>query len=124
MPLKELSCWKCGSPMGDIPLPLARLAKCRNCNADLHCCRQCLFFDPSVSRQCREPIAEEVQNKQKANFCGYLQPDPDAWQGQDNGATAAARSRLDALFGLTTEGENDSARDTESARKKLDDLFK
>jgi len=38
-------CWKCGAPLGDLPIPLSRIAECRACSASLHVCRMCLFYD-------------------------------------------------------------------------------
>ena len=70
----ELRCWKCQATQSDEPLPLSRRAECSRCGADLHVCRQCEFFDPKVSESCREPIAEPVLDKTKANFCGYFVP--------------------------------------------------
>ena len=79
---KELNCWKCGASLKDIPLPFSRYSKCKSCKADLHVCRMCEFYDRTVSKMCREPIAEEVKNKQRANFCGYLEPSPRAYFAQ------------------------------------------
>jgi len=118
-----LKCWKCGTPFGDIPLPLGRLAKCRSCNADLHACRMCIFFDRTVSKQCREPIAEEVMDKTRSNFCGYLQPNPGAHSVIDSSKTIAAKSELDALFGLGTDADASSPSNTDEAKQKLDQLF-
>ena len=47
---------------------------CAKCDADLHCCRNCRFFDPSVHNQCRETQAEWVKEKDRANYCDYLDP--------------------------------------------------
>lgn len=92
-----LVCWRCGASLTDQPLPLSRLAECRACHAPLHVCRMCRFYDPAVARQCREPVAEEVRDKERANFCGYLEPRPGAFTPRP--AAAAARAGLKALFG-------------------------
>ncbi len=94
----DLVCWRCGASLAELPQPLARLAECPACNTDLHVCRMCKFYDTHVSRQCREPIAEDVQDKQRANFCGYFQGRPDAYVPQDQDAARAARDALEALF--------------------------
>lgn len=95
---QEPVCWKCGTPLGDLPLPLSRFAECRNCRAPLHVCRMCRFFDPHAPHQCREPVAEEVRDKDRPNFCGWFQPGAGA--GRERGAgAAAARAALEALFG-------------------------
>ena len=125
-------CWKCGAPIEDLPLPLSRRAECSACHSELHVCVMCQFFDPGVSQSCREPVAEEVKDKKRANFCGYFQLKPDAFRPQDAAAARAARSELDALFG---GGENppekqqpaDTAEPLSEealAKQRLNDLFK
>ena len=120
---KILHCWKCGAELQDIPLPLGRLVQCKACRAYLHTCRMCIFFDRTVSKQCREPVAEEVQDKTRANFCGYLQPNPDAFTAADNSQAQQAQSQLDALFDLKPGDGDDTAADADAARQKLDQLF-
>jgi hypothetical protein len=79
----------------------------------------CRFYDTSVSNSCTEPVAEKVGDKTRKNFCGYFQPNPAAWQPDDQRPADDARKHLDALFGL---GDNAAAGEDES-RRKLDDLF-
>ena len=55
----DLVCWKCGASLDDEPLPLARTAECAVCNADLHVCRLCEWYDTAVAKACREPVAED-----------------------------------------------------------------
>lgn len=119
----ELSCWKCGASLEDIPLPLSRYSRCKACNADLHVCRMCEFYDRTVSKMCREPIAEEVKDKQRANFCGYLQPDPDAYKTQDTAGAEGNKAELEDLFGMESGSTAGSTSDPDAARKQLDDLF-
>lgn len=96
----SLVCWKCGASIEEWPLPLSRLAECKACHAELHVCRQCLYYDTGKASQCREPVAEDVREKTRANFCGYFQLRPDAHAGSDDHAAEAARSELEALFGI------------------------
>jgi hypothetical protein len=119
------TCWKCGGALGDIPLPLARLAECPHCRAQLHVCRQCVFYDPAVGQQCREPVAEAVSDKQRANFCGYFQLKPNAHSPSPD-QTAASRAGLDALFGdaAPEESEPETRSPAELAREQLEQLFK
>lgn len=118
---EEWVCWKCGASIADQPLPLARLSICAACRSDLHVCRLCTFYDPGVAKACREPVAEEVQDKGRANFCGYFQPRPGAWRPQGAAATGAARAQLEALFG-GGDGAPDG-REAEQARERLEQLF-
>ena len=56
---------------------IARTDECPHCRRDLHCCRNCRFFDPGKSRQCTETQAEYVREKDRANFCDLFQPNRD-----------------------------------------------
>ena len=53
---------------------VGRKDECPHCNADLHCCKNCRFFDPGVSKQCTETQSDYVADKSRANFCEYFQP--------------------------------------------------
>jgi ribosomal protein L40E len=122
--IEPLVCWKCGASLESDSLPLARLAECPACHADLHVCRLCEFYDPGVANSCREPIADVVKDKERANFCGYFQPRPDACAGPVADPAREAKARLDALFGDTREsGPEGIASDAERARRRLEGLF-
>lgn len=118
-----LACWKCGALLAEVPVPFARVAECPACRADLHVCRMCEFFDPGVRRGCKEPVADEVSARERANFCGYFTPVAGAGPGAGDGAARAARTELDALFGLPSSSSPRSAGDEDEARRRLDDLF-
>ena len=55
----------------------------------------CRFHDPSAYNECREPNAERVSDRDRANRCEYFVPGTGAGGEKDDGA---ARSELDALF--------------------------
>jgi len=119
----ELNCWKCGASLKDIPLPFSRYSKCKSCKADLHVCRICAFYDKTVSKMCREPIAEEVKDKQRANFCGYLQPCPQPAATQQRSKAGAGKSELESLFGMQPGSATGTTTDPETAKRQLEDLF-
>lgn len=119
----ELNCWKCGASLKEIPLPFSRYSKCKSCKADLHVCRMCEFYDRTVSKMCREPVAEEVKDKQRANFCGYLQPSPRAYFVQDRSAADTGKSELENLFGMDAGSSAGTTSDPDAAKQQLDDLF-
>lgn len=97
MPPEKLNCWRCGVEVTDEPLPLSRTAECRQCRAELHVCRMCEFYDTGKAHACREPVAEPVSDKTRANFCGWFRPRP-GLQATGDGAAEAVRQRLDDLF--------------------------
>lgn len=114
-----LVCWKCGASLAPLPLPLSRLAECPKCRAWLHCCRLCHFYNPNLTRQCDEERAEEVRDRESANFCDWFKPRTEAHQTRGGEKTQAAKTQLDNLFG----GTLDSGDKAENARAKLGDLF-
>lgn len=94
---EALRCWKCGSSLSDLSLPLLRTEECRACRTELHVCRMCRFYDVTKARQCAEPVAEPVTNKERANFCGYFEPVAGRYRPADP-VRDASRSALEALF--------------------------
>jgi hypothetical protein len=119
----KLICWKCGSPLGDIPLPLSRFAECKACHAPLHVCRLCEFYDTRVAKSCREPVAEEVKDKTRANFCDYFKAKPGAWLPPDETARDRAQADLESLFGLSSGTAAGSPSTADAAKSELDRLF-
>lgn len=121
--MSALVCWKCGSSLAALSLPLRRLEECRQCGAELHVCRLCEFYNTSVAKHCREPIAEEVKDKERANFCDYFKPRPGAYSTAGLDAAAKAKADLDALFGGSKPAPNEPSA-AEKAQAELEALFK
>lgn len=75
---------------------MSRREACSRCEAELHCCLNCTFHDPSNYNECREPSAERVVDKERSNFCDYFAPEV------SGGKTAPGASRtlsdLERLF--------------------------
>lgn len=101
----DLCCWKCGATLAGLLLPLGRRDECPSCHADVHVCRMCRHFDARRAKQCRELAADEVKDKTRANFCGWLVPRPDAYQGGGAAIRMNTRSALDALFGDAADSD-------------------
>jgi hypothetical protein len=76
---------------------VARTDSCPHCQSDLHCCRNCRFYDPGFNNQCREPAAEWASDKEEANFCEFfeLRDAPSAGPAATKQDTRAA---FDSLF--------------------------
>ena len=131
---QQWQCWHCGHQLKDVILPFSRRQLCDQCNADQHVCRMCKFFDVSTAGQCNEDRAEDISNKESANFCDYFSPNPKAYDSASNKRQETAQSKLDALFGDDSRS-NKQSEDAEgsktnpvmeknaNARKALDDLF-
>lgn len=62
-------CWNCSTMLlSDMDFK----GKCPKCNSDLHCCKQCSYFEPSTRFQCIKPIPERVNKKDIANECTFF----------------------------------------------------
>jgi hypothetical protein len=95
----DLVCWKCGASLAELTLPLRRLDECPKCRAELHVCRMCVDYDIRVAKHCREPTAEEVSDKTRANFCDHFKPRSSAYTPPDTAAIDRSRVELEKLFG-------------------------
>jgi len=98
-------------------MPLSRRAECPQCQAELHVCRLCHFYDPRVEGKCREDRAEEVREKERANFCDYFKPRPGAFKAKDVARSEAAKGQIDSLFG------GGGVSETREVPAELDALF-
>ena len=65
-------CWKCGTEWS-FSRPPGRNETCEKCGADLKVCLNCASYDKGVAYQCRDRRAEEIADKDKANFCEYFE---------------------------------------------------
>jgi hypothetical protein len=73
--------------------------ECLHCDRPLHTCRNCGFYDPAYNNACREPMAERVVDKERANFCEYFTPaSAGAKPGGGLAATASVQNKLEELF--------------------------
>jgi hypothetical protein len=95
----NLACYRCGTSLAALTLPLSRRDQCPDCNADLHVCKMCVHFDAGVPRQCREDGAEDVTAKERSNFCDWFKPSDRAFDPDRKSEADAARAALAALFG-------------------------
>lgn len=116
----RLQCYSCGASLEALSLPLSRRDLCPECSRDLHCCRMCESWDPNVPKQCREDDAEEVMDKEKANFCDWFIPAAGRYDGAGAGEHARAERKLSALFG----GDGDSSGDDDDLTRAAEDLFR
>jgi peptide subunit release factor 1 (eRF1) len=69
----RFKCFNCGTEMVYSHSP-GRRDDCPKCGADVHVCRNCQHYDRNAYNECREPSADVVQVKDRANFCDYFVP--------------------------------------------------
>jgi hypothetical protein len=94
----QFSCWKCGH-VTDLPAGsrVSSRDTCQRCDADLHSCRNCNFYDPSKNNHCSEPQAEWVRDKEAANYCDYYRPNP-ILSAKASVPGSDAKKKFDSLF--------------------------
>lgn len=90
-------CYRCGKEV-EIGRTVGRTAACPHCDADLHCCLNCKFYDRTAPHECHEPQAEPVLDKEKGNFCSYFVFKNLTKAGQKSEPSTSAREKLDRLF--------------------------
>ena len=69
---------------------------CPFCNADAHCCQNCSFYDTAAYNECREPSADVVKEKERANYCDFFRPR--SGSGKIDDKAAALKAAAEALF--------------------------
>lgn len=71
--INQVTCFKCESALNLEPMAqIGRQEECPSCYQSLHCCRMCNFYDASSYNECKEPMANRVVDKEKANFCDFF----------------------------------------------------
>lgn len=89
-------CKVCGAE--NSPGELISASSCTKCDADLHTCTHCTYFDTSALNQCREPDAELVKSKAKGNACGSFKPRQTREFKKEAESPHDAKAAFDSLF--------------------------
>jgi len=63
-------CFKCKNPVTSEAISFRD--ECAQCRSDLHVCLNCLFYDEGKANKCREPQADYVKERDRANYCEYF----------------------------------------------------
>jgi len=91
----EMKCVFCGEKI-EISGPVGKSDECPRCRRDLHCCRQCKFYDAGAYNECREVSAERVLDKERGNSCEYFTPRGLEFPSESR--NEEAKKALEALF--------------------------
>ncbi len=72
-----------------------RRDECSKCHSDIHACYNCIHYDSGTYNECKEPSADFVKEKDRANFCDYFSP-----SGKEKGSNPKndTLSAAEALF--------------------------
>lgn len=94
-----MECFACGAAIGLASGERVGFRDaCPRCGADLHACRQCAHHDAGAYNECREPQAERVADRQRANRCDWFVPAAGGGAAREADPRAGAQAALDALF--------------------------
>jgi hypothetical protein len=98
---RTIRCAECGANvqfMDELKLTEA----CKHCNADLHTCRNCKFFDPGAPNECMRPVPARVESKNTRNMCTLFAPkimvEKAVEEKQEKNTNDSARKAFDDLF--------------------------
>ncbi len=88
-------CYFCGKQVATVGRVDFR-AECPSCGRDMHICVNCVFYDEGAHNKCREPQADWVPDREKANRCEYFRPSAKGSSASQRAKDA--RAKLDGLF--------------------------
>jgi hypothetical protein len=91
-----LQCFSCHKELSFSDAKIGFREECMHCRADVHVCKNCNFYDPKAYNECREPQADVVREKDRANYCEYFSPRAPGISPTDS--KAALRAAAEALF--------------------------
>jgi hypothetical protein len=83
------TCFKCKAPVTEEKVMFRH--ECASCGWDLHVCLNCEFYDEGKSNKCREPQAEYVRERDRANYCDYF-------RFRDSGKGASPKADAEKLW--------------------------
>ena len=64
----HIQCFSCQSKI-EVHNKIGFREDCEKCGHDLHSCVQCLYYDPKVYNECKEPSADRIVKKERMNYC-------------------------------------------------------
>jgi hypothetical protein len=92
-------CHHCGMEIKLESGYVSRKEECPQCGSDVHCCLNCTNYDTAAHNRCREPQAEWVTDRERANFCDFFTPNRNAKGDPRKSAVMQdARSAFENLF--------------------------
>lgn len=63
-------CWKCGAQLKDPDWgKISFREECPTCRTPLHCCKNCVYYQPGLPNDCKVPGTEFVRDRTAMNLC-------------------------------------------------------
>ena len=92
---ESVKCAACGAKAPSI---ISLDSLCPKCNAELHTCRHCTYFDPGARFECRKNIPARIVNKNARNTCELFAARIVVERETSSGAPKDARQAFNNLF--------------------------
>jgi len=92
---ESVKCTSCGAKA---PANITLDSSCAKCNANLHSCRQCTYFDPGAHFECSKTIPKRIVNKNANNTCELFGVRTVVERQTSSGAPSNARDAFAKLF--------------------------
>lgn len=99
---RVVRCALCGTRLPSGFEQITLTTQCPQCRADLHSCRNCVFFNPTSRFECEQPIPEPIRPKDRRANCEFFE----------------IRSTVEKVVTSSRPGSADDP------RKAFEDLFK
>lgn len=90
----DITCWKCGKSIADLPARISFREICPHCHSYLHCCKNCLNYQVGLPNDCKIPGTEPISDREARNTC-----DEFVILGKGPGPKADVKDVLKRLFG-------------------------
>jgi ubiquitin len=89
---------KCAACGAKVPPNINVDSSCPKCNADLHSCRLCTYFDPAARFECSKSIPARIVNKNARNTCELFSARIVVERETSSGPPTDARQAFAKLF--------------------------
>ncbi len=90
------SCWSCGKEMK--ASDYGRELNCLECGRPTKACLNCRWHAPSKPNACAEPMADEVMEKERPNFCNFFEPEIKGKEGIQGNSDSDLLAAAEELF--------------------------
>jgi hypothetical protein len=88
-------CFACSNEIDFDRIKMQRTDTCPHCAQDMHCCKNCEYWDESSHNQCREHSSEYITDRERANYCTLFEFKNGPHEANSIGD---AKSKLENLF--------------------------
>lgn len=97
---RVIKCAMCGKRLPPGLDEITYATQCPECAADLHTCKNCVFFNPAARFECEQPIPKRVSPKDRRNDCEFFEVRSTVERETTSGklSPADARQAFENLF--------------------------